>query len=116
MEFEIKKVESRYVIVEKNTGKLLDDAQGYGYKTAQGAHKAGWYKYQHGREKINTEKSSAKKFWKQHPNIREEVIQMFECSAKEICRGEITESKILTDLEKHYGFIFPKAAIKYIEG
>jgi hypothetical protein len=114
MEFEIKKVDTRFIIVEKETGNLLDDAQGYGYKTARGAHKAGWYKYQRGKEKITSEKSDAKKFWKQHSDIKQEVIQMLENSVKEICRGEITETEIISDLEKHYGFVFPQAAIKYL--
>lgn len=115
MEFEIKKVKTRYVIVEKETGKLLDDAQGYGYKTSQGAHKAGWYKFQRGKEKIASDKIVAKKFWQQHPDIKQEIIKMLEYNVKEICRGEITDTDIINDLEKHYGVIFPQAAIKYLE-
>lgn len=118
MEFETKKVvierETRYVIVEKGTGKLLDDAHGYGYKTAQGAHKAGWYKYQGGREKISSEKSAAKKFWKQHQDIRKEFVLSLECGVKELARGEITEAGIISDLEKQFGIVIPKAAIKYL--
>ena len=34
----------RYVVADKDTGAVLDDAQGYGYKTAQGAHAAWAYK------------------------------------------------------------------------
>lgn len=34
----------RYVIVERDTGELLDDAQGYGYRTKQKAHAAWAYK------------------------------------------------------------------------
>lgn len=36
--------EIRYYIVSTATGKALDDAQGYGYKTAQKAHAAYTYK------------------------------------------------------------------------
>ena len=36
--------DSRYVVVEKETGKILDDAQGYGYKTVRAAHAAYAYK------------------------------------------------------------------------
>lgn len=36
--------ETRYRIVSTATGKVLDDAQGYGYKTAQKAHAAYAYK------------------------------------------------------------------------
>ena len=33
----------RFIIVDSETGEVLDDAQGYGYKTIQGAFKA--YKF-----------------------------------------------------------------------
>lgn len=36
-----KQYEPRYVIVNEETGEILDDANGYGYKTIQTAHK-GW--------------------------------------------------------------------------
>lgn len=36
--------ETRYHIVSTATGKVLDDAHGYGYKTAQKAHAAYTYK------------------------------------------------------------------------
>lgn len=34
----------RFVIVDASTGAVLDDAQGYGYKTVEKAHKAWGYK------------------------------------------------------------------------
>lgn len=36
--------EKRFVVVDAETGKILDDAQGYGYKSAQKAHVAYSYK------------------------------------------------------------------------
>ena len=39
-----KKYESRFVIIDVNTEEVLDDAQGYGYKTAQKSHAAWNYK------------------------------------------------------------------------
>ena len=36
--------EKRYIIVDIKTNKVLDNAQGYGYKTRIGAHKAWGYK------------------------------------------------------------------------
>ena len=38
--------ETRYCIVSTITGEILDDAQGYGYKTAQKAYAAYTYKTQ----------------------------------------------------------------------
>ena len=40
--------EVRYVIVDGN-GKIVDDAQGYGYKTRQKAAKAMWWKFKGGK-------------------------------------------------------------------
>ncbi len=34
----------RYVVVDAATGEVIDDAQGYGYKTAPNAHRAHAYK------------------------------------------------------------------------
>ncbi len=34
----------RYIVIDKDSGEVLDDAQGYGYKTARGAHAAWAYK------------------------------------------------------------------------
>ena len=39
-----KNYETRYVVVSTDTGEVLDDAQGYGYRTAQKAHAAYAYK------------------------------------------------------------------------
>ncbi|MBQ9434249.1 MAG: hypothetical protein IJU26_08545 [Synergistaceae bacterium] len=38
------KYDKRYVVVDKDTGEVLDDAKGCGYKTAQKAHAAYAYK------------------------------------------------------------------------
>lgn len=39
-----KRYEPRYVIVDEETGEILDDANDYGYKTVQAAHKGWTYK------------------------------------------------------------------------
>ena len=39
-----KQYEPRYVIVNEETGEILDDANGYGYKSVQAAHKGWAYK------------------------------------------------------------------------
>lgn len=36
--------DKRYVVVDEATGEVLDDAQGYGYKSAHNAHRAYSYK------------------------------------------------------------------------
>ena len=39
----------RYVIIDKETGEIIDDAQGYGYTTAQKAYKGYGWKRNHTR-------------------------------------------------------------------
>ena len=56
--------ENRYIIIDKDTGEIIDDAQGYGYKTHESARKAMWYKFEGGKKKMDSEKSKAFKFWK----------------------------------------------------
>jgi hypothetical protein len=41
----IRNSEDRYVVVDKDTGEILDDAQGYGFKTAEKAYKCFHYKH-----------------------------------------------------------------------
>ena len=47
--------EDRWNIVDFKTGAIIDDAQGYGYKTQQKAAKAGWWKFKGGKGKTKNE-------------------------------------------------------------
>lgn len=107
--------EIRYVIVEKGTGKVLDDAQGYGYKTAQGAHKAGWYKFQRGRDHIITGAEKAKEFWDLHPEAAKEIENQMEMWYKELARGEFTFEQIISEVEKRFLLDVPQEILKYID-
>ena len=52
--------EKRFAIAD-DSGKILDDAQGYGYKSQKSAEKVMWYRFKGGKEKIKTHKKEAKK-------------------------------------------------------
>ena len=39
MKIEFDSLLERYIIVDEDTGEILDDAQGYGFRTKQGAYK-----------------------------------------------------------------------------
>ena len=39
--------ELRYILIDPDTGEVVDDAQGYGYRTAVGAHRAYGWKSKH---------------------------------------------------------------------
>lgn len=74
----------RWIIVDVND-KLLDDASGYGYKTKQNALKAGWYKFQDGKNKIDEIKS----WWKQNKAFSNRLNDFQEWNFKEIARDEV---------------------------
>lgn len=52
----------RWIIKAKDSEKIIDNANGYGYKNAQNAYKAGWYKFSGGKDKV----SKAKSWWRKH--------------------------------------------------
>lgn len=73
---------NRYMLINPETGEIVDDAQGYGYRTKQGAHAAYGYSHktpqQAHNQKIN--KQANKAFLKRHPHFENnwnEVI--FDC-------------------------------------
>ena len=83
------KYESRFVVINEDTGKILDDAQGYGYKTAQKAHAAWAYKT---RDKSKDAKKSAhrkhiQKWLKEHNDFCEAM----DTYALEIAKGSCGE-------------------------
>lgn len=79
--------ETRYYIVKKDTGEILDDAQGYGYKTAQKAYAAYAYKI----ESKSTRKKTAKKSReiKKWMNEYEGFVSMMDECAFQIAKGSM---------------------------
>lgn len=77
--------EKRYVIVDADTGEVLDDAQGYGYKTKQKAHAAWAYK---NRDKSkDKEKASKNRKIQQWMKEHEDFVDAMEQYAFEITKG-----------------------------
>ena len=94
--------ETRYRITIE--GKIIDDAQGYGYKSASAAHRAWAYKHG-GKERQQNKLRTARKWLKQHPEIRPLFEEIIEINYKEIGRGEITKAEIFAHLEERFGQI-----------
>lgn len=69
---------SRWVMKNINTGKILDDAQGYGYRTAQKAHAAWAYKHSSKKQVENRKKNmrADKAFVKEHSSIGDDWAQV----------------------------------------
>lgn len=77
--------EPRFTVVDKETGEILDDAQGYGYKTVQKAY-AG-YSYKIRDRSIDAEKAARQdhvaRWLKEHPQFR----HLMDGIAFEIAKG-----------------------------
>lgn len=65
-EFGIYETQIRFDICDSD-GKVIDDAQGYGYKSAQSAHKAASYKFKGGNKKA---------FWRKNKEFAVKLTDM----------------------------------------
>lgn len=77
--------EIRYRIVSTDTGKVLDDAQGYGYKTAQKAYSA--YAYKTRDKSKDKEKQEKKKRIQQWMKEHKSFVKAMDDTAFEIAKG-----------------------------
>ena len=105
--------ETRYIIVSTTEdNKILDDAQGYGYKTSQKAEKAAWYKFKDGKAKTDSLKSSAEKFWKTNSSIKDDIEDMLFRACKE--GTDEAEIDIAGYIKRSYNLEFDPKWIKYM--
>lgn len=111
----IKRDDGRFAIEELSTGKMLDDAQGYGYKTMASAEKAAWYKFKGGKEKMDAAKHRAVEFWKKNRMFAKEIEGILENCYKEISRGEVDLDQETVKMAKEAGIVgFDPGFIKYL--
>lgn len=68
-----KPYDNRYVVIDEDTGEILDDAQGYGYKNIKGAYSAWNYKHkdQDKKEKKKQRRTAARNWLKEHTEVTE---------------------------------------------
>lgn len=102
----------RWVIADKD-GRVVEDAQGWGYTSKNAASKAMWYHFGGGKKKINTIKEEAKKFWSSNPKVAKDINNIFETWFKEISRGEIETKDLIAEVCKKYSI--ENIPMKYIE-
>lgn len=77
--------DARFVVVDKDSGEVLDDAQGYGYKTARGAHAAWAYKT---RDKSkDKEKARKRKQIQSWMKAHKSFVELIDTFAFEITKG-----------------------------
>jgi hypothetical protein len=104
--------DGRFAIFDSETKKILDDAQGYGYKTKQNALKAMWYKFKGGKEKKDEEKELFNKWIKENKKVYNTINDYFESAFKEIARGETTIKEIYQEIEEEFNIKIPDYVIK----
>ena len=105
-DFGFSKKENRFVVVD-NDGKIIDDANGYGFKTALKAKKAMWYKFCGGKEKIQKQKTMKAQYFKEHPGLEKFLENLYEDNVKELCRGEFDDTDILEAVKEEFGIGIP---------
>lgn len=76
--------ETRFRLVNKDTGEIIDDAQGYGYRTVQGCYKAIYYKRNRGT--IKSDEKKARGLIRQHKRIYESAIEEVNSLLFEDCK------------------------------
>ncbi len=105
--------EDRYVITEKATGRTIDDAGGYGYKSFESARKAMWYRFEGGKKKTNSMRSEATKFWKNNQAIKVFVNDFYMCNVKEIARGEFSDNDLIKGIKEKFNIDINRKYFEY---
>lgn len=95
--------EARYRIVSAETGEILDDAQGYGYKTARKAYAA--YSYKHRDRSKDKERAAKEKQIRKWMKENKGFIDLMDEIAFDIAKGSMgpndkMDSKLVKQLLK----------------
>lgn len=99
-----KQYKPRYVIVNEETGEILDDANGYGYKSIQAAHKGWSYKSKPKEEKNKQNKQHliVMNWIKENKKKVEDVDYLYFYSLKD--HVEVTTKDVEAVIGKHEEF------------
>jgi len=103
-------IEDRFAISDDN-GNIVDDAQGYGYKSYKNAQKVMWYRFGGGNKKMDTIKNNKKDFFKQHDGLEEFLNEIIEDNFKEVINKEFTKVNILKAVKENFNIDMPKEYI-----
>ena len=101
-----KPYEPRYVVVDFNTGAILDDAQGYGYKTPQKAHAAWGYKNRTPAQKAAQEsaKKAVHKWAKEHRDFMNDMEDLaFRIAKGSYGPDDKFDAKLIAECLKEWG-------------
>lgn len=88
---------TRYVIINSETNEVIDDANGYGYKTKQNAYKAGYYKSN--TNNIKSNRIAVEKFLKNHKQFADNIEWVMLDDLK--CGEEFTVAELEAIAKEH---------------
>lgn len=93
--------EKRYVVVDAVTGSIVDDAQGYGYKTAHNAHRAHAYKAMPPKRKRQraAAQRQVRRWCSAHPEFMQHVESAMFYAVKD--GVNLTEADVRAMLDQH---------------
>lgn len=77
--------DKRYVVIDKNTQEIVDDAQGYGYRSPQKAYAA--YAYKHRDKSKDKEKAAKAKKIRSWMKEHKDFVKLMDQIAFEITKG-----------------------------
>jgi hypothetical protein len=106
--------ETRFAIAEDD-GKIVDDAQGYGYKTKEKAVKAMWWKFKGGESKSNAKVE----WWRGNIGLLRGIYKFLDYNAKEIMIGDVTDEdieKVCMEKAENAGVELPKDMLNFALG
>lgn len=85
-----------------------------GYKSAQSAQKALWYKFKNGKEIISEKKFKIKEIAKNHKDLVKFVGDLYLTWFKELARGEITDLNFIKDIDEKFGIKLSVSQIRML--
>lgn len=93
--------DKRYVVVDAATGDIVDDAQGYGYKTAKNAHRAHAYMSMPPKNKRRRDAAQrqVRRWCSAHPEFLQHVEQAMFYAVKD--GVDLTEADVRAMLDEH---------------
>jgi len=106
-----KEYEERFIIVDDNN-KIIDDAQGYGYKSKQKAYKAMNWKFKGGKQKKQIKENEKRQFFNRYNGLEKFIENIYENNCKEIALGEVTLKDIQKSVKKEFSINIPEDYLK----
>lgn len=106
------KYNNRFIILNNN--EIIDDANGYGYKSFCSASRAKSYKFGGGRDKLESKKQEMREVVKKYKGIKKFVSNLYEWNIKELVRGETEELEFVYVVEEEFGIKLTVKEIRMI--